>query len=379
MSDTPSTNVLVISALDTAYELAEHARAKKAGKEYFKLDPGMIKSIEAMCDRAGRATTGFTNIVTGLAIKVAHPTIDTRYHQVQIQDPKHFNFRGVSEKAVYPWLRDRDFDGAKSGWQTRTFERPKPYTLDYDENIGAIKEPFLYIYDAMQSNGSAAPALAYLIFLQMKLRDQKTIDLICPGIDDIATITSYFEEHFFHKYKAQGASRLPVLALYALYKVIIPELKRYEGTNLSNLELHSAADSQTGATGDIEIKLDDGNVFEAVEVKHNIKVTEDLIIDSAQKLISRSVNRYYVLTTHKDCSPDDSMIAKIKEIRDRTGCQIIANGVIPTLKYYLRMVDNPASIFQPYVDLLKKDTALTHEHREYWNNVVLGKISSQIT
>jgi len=33
-----------------------------------------------------KASTGFTNIVTCLAIKVARPDVDVRYHQVQIQD-----------------------------------------------------------------------------------------------------------------------------------------------------------------------------------------------------------------------------------------------------------------------------------------------------
>ena len=35
-------------------------------------------------------------------------------------------------------MEKQEFHTAKSGWQTRTFERPKPYTLDYDENIKTI-------------------------------------------------------------------------------------------------------------------------------------------------------------------------------------------------------------------------------------------------
>ena len=66
-----------------------------------------------------KASTGFTNIVTCLAIKVARPDVDVRYHQVQIQDQTNrgtgFNFRGLSEKVVYPWLNSHTFEGAKSG------------------------------------------------------------------------------------------------------------------------------------------------------------------------------------------------------------------------------------------------------------------------
>ena len=92
-------------------------------------------------------TQNDTNIVTCLAIKTAMPEVDIRYHQVQIQHQTKrsagFNFRGISENVIYTWLSDHNFDGAKSGWQTRTFERPKPYSLDYDENIGDIKESFM--------------------------------------------------------------------------------------------------------------------------------------------------------------------------------------------------------------------------------------------
>ena len=122
---------------------------------------------------------------------------------------------------------------------------------------------------------------------------------------------------------------MPVLALYSLYKIIMPELRRFEGLDLANLELHSAADAQTGAVGDIEIKNDDGTVFEAIEVKHGIAVSLDLIADTAKKLVAQRVDRFYVLTTHKNCGQSDDVAAKIKEVRESTGCQVIANGVLP--------------------------------------------------
>lgn len=129
MNDSLSTHDLVLGSLKEAYSLAEEARAAGADREYFNVKDDLAEHIEIMCEMGQKASSGFTNIITGLAIKMAYPEMDTRYHQVQIQEPKAFNFRGVSEKTVYPWLRDNDFDGAKSGWQTRTFERPKPYTL----------------------------------------------------------------------------------------------------------------------------------------------------------------------------------------------------------------------------------------------------------
>lgn len=325
-----------------------------------------------MNEKAGSASAGFTNLVTGMAIKCAFPELDVRYHQTQIQDPVHFAHRVVSENIVAPWLRDNDFDYAKSGWQTRTLERPKPYFLSYDENISQIKVPFLEAYNAIEEDGANPDdALAYLLFGQVKLRHSKKIDLIEPRIDDIGTIVGFFENHFFASYQARGASRLPVLAVHSLYRLVMPQIKRFEGLGLANLELHSAADSQTGSTGDIELKAIDGSVFEALEIKHNISISEDLIVDVSKKLISNKVDRYYVLTTHSECGQNDTIKAKCREIMERTGCQVIANGVLPTMKYYLRLVNNPEGIFPYYTALLKSETAISFEHRVKWNDIVL--------
>jgi DNA (cytosine-5)-methyltransferase 1 len=363
----------IVSALSNALGRAEEVfLSDPIPDKPFTVSDEFYKYLSLMSDKASAASAAFTNLVTGLAIKIAYPDVDVRYHQIQIQNPEHFNHRGVSEQIVYPWLRDHDFDYAKSGWQTRTLERPKPYFLGYDENISHVKEAFLGAYDQVEEqNESTEEALSLLLLFQVILRNKKQIDLIEPKIDEIATIISFFENHFFAAYRSKGASRLPVLAIYALYGLIMPQLARYDGVDLAHLELHSAADSQTGSTGDIEITREDGSVFEAIEIKHNIPITEEMIADVARKLVSRKVDRYYILTTHKECGQTDEVKALIKEMKDRTGCQIIANGVLPTIRYYLRLVNEPSEIFPKYVEMLKTETAISHDHRVEWNEIVL--------
>lgn len=373
MTDYTDHNVQIRQALDDALVKAIEVERDESADRSFGLPKDLRASLDAMNDRAdSSATAAFTNLVTGIAIKNAYPNVDVRYHQIQIQEPQHFNHRGVSETVVYPFLRDQDFDGAKSGWQTRTLERPKPYLLTYDENIRAVKHEFLSCYHALEEDGmSAQYMLSYLLLGQVIRRNTKKIDLIKPRIDDIHSIMGHFEAHFFANYTSRGQSRLPVLAVHSLYRLIMPQLQRFEGLDLANLELHSAADSQTGATGDIEVKKDDGSVFEALEIKHDIPVSLDLVSDAAKKLVTRNVDRFYVLTTHKNCGQTEEVAAKTKEIRERTGCQVIVNGVLPTMRYYLRLVQNPADIFPYYTELLKTEPAISHEHRVKWNEIVL--------
>ena len=366
------------AALDSALADAEkafHERALLKNLGSIRL----VGALDALSDNCEKASAAFTNVVTCVVIKATRPAIDIRYHQVQIQSltPRAagFNFRGLSEKCIYPWLNRHSFAGAKSGWQTRTLERPKPYTLSYDENIGSIKGAFLTVFDELEEHGaSAIDALTYLIYRQLRHRESKRISLSVPKTKDIQLIIKVFSRHFFHSYKAsKGASRLPVLALHALYSVIVKELDRFDGMLLRPLEEHSAADSQTGSVGDIEVVREaTGEVFEAVEVKHGIAITAAIINDATAKIMDKTVERYYILTTSPNCEPDDQLLQLIAEVKALYACQMIANGVIPSLKYYLRMLTDPSAIFAAYVILLKTDSAVAHEHREVWNKIAMS-------
>ena len=303
-----------------------------------------------------------------MAIKAAIPNLDIRYHQVQIGAP--FSFRGVSEKAVYPWLSMKEFEGAKSGWQTRTFERPKPYTLNYDENIGSIKKPFLKCYDRVQvHNEDALEALIFLFVKQIHLRNKKEITLVSPKVNKIDLIVYYFKEHFFFKYKTKGQARLPYSGIFNLFD-LINELNRFQGMTLKDLEEHSAADSQTKSVGDIEIKTEKDEIFEAVEIKHNIPSGSLLVSDLFKKVAPYRVSRFYWLTTHKNCLPNSTQQAELEQFEKKVGCQVIVNGIIPTINYYLRLLSEPSSVFPIYTKLLAIDRALSHEHRVAWNEIV---------
>lgn len=367
-----------LKQLDNALALAEAAFAKGVHPQV-SLSTRLQASLDELHTRAQAASAAFNNIITCLAIKSARPNVDIRYHQTQIQKdtdrPAGVNFRRISEDTVYPWLSRNRFEGAKSGWQTRTLERPKPYTMSYDENIAHVKNAFLSVFDEIEENGQPAyDALIYLIFRQVVRREEVKITLSIPKTQDISTIVELFRLHFFRSYKgSKGASRLPVLALHAIYSVMVPELRRYAGKTVVALNAHSAADSQTGSIGDIEVSDDTtGEIFEAVEVKHTLPIVEAIAADVQLKVMDKSISRYYILTTHSNCEPDDGAKKIIENIKTVYDCQVIANGVMPTIRYYLRLLEDPSTIFPAYVELLKSDKSIAHEHRTAWNEVIMG-------
>lgn len=364
--------------LETAYLLAQRMFFGDITELQDSLDSEFRHWLEILSDKSEQASAAFTNIVTGLSIKCAFPELDVRYHQTQIQEQSDlkrtwFNHRGISEKVIYPWLNAHDFNGAKSGWQTRTLERPKPYTLQYDENIGYVKQEFLKVYHFVQNSpgDQLKSGLAYLLLLQIRMREQKKIDLATPNIDIISTIVRHFSDHIHYSYSGKGASRLPVLCLYATLQLIQNETARYSKLQLKPLEEHSAADARTGAAGDIEFTGANGQIVEAIEVKHNIVITKSLILDIQSKISPFQLERYYVLTTHADCKPNEDMLALLDKVKNKIGCQIIVNGIIPTITYYLRLLEEPQKVYANYTYLLETDAAVTHEHREAWNEVIL--------
>lgn len=371
-----NTSSELIAQMDAALVVAEKAHADEVVPD-LNLSDQLIAALDKLSSNAQAASAAFTNVVTCLAIKAANPQVDVRYHQTQIQDatpkPAGFNFRGPSEGTVYPWLNQHRFEGAKSGWQTRTLERPKPYTLDYDENIQYVKAEFLTVFDRIETHGEAASqALTYLLYKQVIKRELSGIQLAVPKLQDIGSIVELFRSHFFYTYKAsKGASRLPVLALHAVYRALVPELRRFAGKSLRPLQEHSAADSQTGSIADIEVGDDEsGEIFEAVEVKHGLQITEAIALSVREKVMAKEVDRYYILTTHDKCEVEADVKSVIANIKALYGCQVIANGVLPSLRYYLRLLEDPSVVFPAYVDLLREDKAVAHEHREAWNQAV---------
>lgn len=345
------------------------------------LSPEFLEALKTIADACQKETAAYTNVFTSMAIKATYgDAVDVRYHQTGIQDqtdrPAGFNFRGISEQVIYRWLTSRDFQSAKSGWQTRTMERPKPYMLSYDENIRNVKEPFLKCYDQVEEHGQSGWfAVVYLLWRQMKLRDANKITIAMPGIDDVLQITGFFNEHFtYHYHNSRGASRLPTLAMYAIYECLMRELARFQGKHLKELEDHSAADSQTGALGDIEVANADGTIYEVLEIKHGMAVTPEMVITAKKKIQGSRVDRYYILTDSPNHEPSDDVLKEVSIVEDRLGCQMIVNGIVPTLRYYLRLLSKPSDIFPQYAKLLYTDRSIAYEQKDVWNKIVTGEL-----
>lgn len=311
-------------------------------------------------------------VLTTLLVKKLHTSEqDIRLHQVQLAGG--FSGRGLDTRVITPFLRDQRFPCMQSGsgWLTRSLEQSRPYDLNYPGNIRPtiVKQAFLGLIDGVQCQGLPAVSVMLRIFVDLiRFRDRNTSLVLSRPVNlSVAQVVEKIRRH--HSLQMTGAARLPVLAVHAILTILAREVDRYNGCAILPLEHHNTADTRTDLIGDIHIVDANNALFEGYEVKHNIPITSGLIQTSFEKLRTTPVQRFYILTTHNHDSYTE-FEPDIRQVAQEHGCQLIVNGVDPTLRYYLRLIGSTREFVDAYVTNLETDPSVTFQMKEAWNEIV---------
>jgi len=334
--------------------------------------------IDTIIDSAESQKAVLAALITSLTKKLETPSQDIRQHKVEL--PTGYSGRVYDTQYVTPFIRQkfpRLAMKSGSGWLTRSIEQVYPFRLDFPGKIAntPVKTAFLEILNDIEENGANPEHYLVALFAALLLQKQdNTFSFEAPSSASltIATTMNLVREHFYFNYRTSGASRLPVIAIYSIYELLLT-LTRYENKQLVPLKSHTTSDIKSRSIGDIEVINPDATFFEAVEVKHNIPITLAIVEDAFDKIQSQPVSRYYLLTTAEpNIAPDQAkgIESFIESVRMQHGCEIIVNGVMPSLKYYLRLLDDPAAFLQTYETNLFVDyeanTDIKKTHIERW-------------
>ena len=252
---------------------------------------------------------------------------------------------------------------------TRSLEQPYPYDLKYKGEISGegMKEAFLRVIDAFQNDPTITENMLRLILNKAILfKENNLIEIGKLDNADEITITAIIKllkRHFTEKYDTWGGSKLPVLAFYAIYKLLISEVDRYKDCKLEPLGSHTASDRTSKSAGDIQI-IKNSRMFEVVEVKLERPIDINMVRIAYEKVVRFNSERYYILSDMGVLEKDQSEVNElILEIKEKHGCQLIVNGILPTLKYYLRLISNLKGFLNGYIELVKDDTELKTIHK----------------
>ncbi len=208
------------------------------------------------------------------------------------------------------------------------------------------------------------PLLTYLLFCV--IQKSKSDKVLITKIDEtdnftIDSIIAFLEACFSYSYKEFGGSKLPVIAFHCIFQQLINELKRYESCTLNKLGSHTASDRTSKTAGDIEI-FKNGELIEAIEIKLDKPINSDLMRQVQQKIYKHNPKRYCVFSSGQiiEAEAVKNIVNEIKEIH---GCQVIVNGVVPTLKYYLRLIISLQNFINGFLIAVENDSELKPIHK----------------
>ena len=171
------------------------------------------------------------------------------------------------------------------------------------------------------------------------------------------------------RYYKTNSPRLPQLAMYAMYQCLVDSVLRYDGCDLEPLKRMKSADRKSGTVGDI-VLLRSGLPAEAVETKLGEPITEMMVLQAIDKIRTATVDRYFILSTAGVRGDEADVIReRCDAFRKSNGCEIIVNGVLETLRYYMRLIESQAEFVSRYAQLVEVDADPDYEHRVAWNEL----------
>lgn len=361
--------------METTMETLEQIYTQLSSDKHYDIPEEIESYINIIGENCSIRKGVYTVLVTLLHYKYIHPEQDIRYFQTRYKNG--FSARSYDTQFITPVLKRLGLPAmSESGWLTRSLEQPYPYDFNYKGAIPALlKTPFLSVIDYVQKNPIKAKDCLCVLLLKVKSVAAANVVSILP-LDNperlsIHSIMAGLEEHFLTNYHVKGGAKLPVLAFHSIYTSLIKEVARYKKCKLAELSSLTACDRTNKASGDIEIFDENGQIFEAIEIKLNKQIDAQIIRVVEEKIYKWNPTRYYVLSVF-GIKPEDKQEIEtiVDDVATNHGCQIIINGLLPTIKYYLRLITNLEDFVNQYSAEVEKDTELQPIHKEKWNEIL---------
>ncbi|HCQ22844.1 MAG: DNA methyltransferase [Aphanizomenon flos-aquae LD13] len=323
-------------------------------------------------------------IITSLLKKIIKPEQDIRLHMAKF--PNGYSARVLDNKVTTPFFKINFPRYANKETAFLTKATRAEIIWNFEEGIKlpfrskSLVEPFLTLIDKIENQKIDIKNCLVYILAQLYLLCQsqevvfaETLEVAnSVNIININKVMKMVERHF----EEPLSSRLPVIVIFAIYKQLFKTIRRFENKKLLPLNVHTSADKH--GYGDIEIRDYYNNPFEILEIKHNIPIDRNMILDIVKKSANTTIERYYILTTYKDCfinqDEEEYINELILNIKRESGLEIIANGIVNTLKYYLRFIEDYHEFIKTYTEELVKDARNSTEvkdfHIQAWEKIL---------
>ena len=323
-------------------------------------------------------------IITTLLKKIIKPEQDIRLHMAKF--PNGYSARVLDTKVTTPFFKINFPRYANKETAFLTKATRAEIIWNFEEGIKlplrskSLVEPFLTLTDKIENQKIDIEQCLVYILSQLHLLSQshevvfaETLEVAnSVNIININRVMKMVERHF----EEPLSSRLPVIVIFAIYKQLFKTIRRFENKILLPLNVHTSADKH--GYGDIEIRDNHNNPFEILEIKHNVPIDRNMILDIVKKSANTTIERYYILTTYNNCFINQDEEEYINElilgIKRERGLEIIANGIVNTLKYYLRFIEDYHEFISTYTEELvidaRNSTEVKDSHIQAWRIIL---------
>lgn len=310
--------------------------SKRLSKSLTK-DKAIAQKIESIC-RCNKNKAPIRFLMSGLLSKIKDPTI-CLYKPYSAFGEHSYTGRSNDEDVVQPFIHKYSLPcNSTTAYLTPAFRTiEKPLTKDFF-NKCRPKEVYYDMMDVLdyveQNPNEAYNVLAEIIrfLIIIKNENRQRIDQLLQEVKNDGTelsseeITTLLIQHL----NCNGSSRLPVLIIAAAYQAVQDLTKE----QCKPLYAHNAADSQTGALGDIEIMIEGEDLTVTCYEMKKKKVTADDIAVCKSKIISAKakIDNYIIITTDKI---DFEVINLAKTCYGEIGVEIAVLDCIGFINHFL--------------------------------------------
>ena len=313
-------------------------------------DSGALTKIEEICHNIrNRGVIRF--LMSCLVAKIDNPALDVRKPYTKISGGDAFSGRHYDEHSVQILITKHNLPtNPTTAYLTPAF-RLRNATMTPDLNLVG-RPPHLYqnaldLLDLVYRQAVEPEQMLKEMFRQLIIyrntNERRINELIAvlKTTKDAQPLSSEQIVTLIHQHlDCANASRLPTLVLAAAYKAVGSMI----GEVAKTLNPHNAADSQTGAFGDIEVTLaNDENIVTCYEMKDK-KVTRNDITIALQKItqIGNSTDNYIFITT----DVIDPLVQEYThQLYEEVGVEFIILDCLGFLRHFLHFFHRSRTAF----------------------------------
>lgn len=339
--------------IDTLKQLT--VEAKEAETSF--LGEGYANQVRYVC-RFMRNRAPIRFLLSCCAAKIDKPDIDIRKPYTVISGKDTFSGRFYDERYIQQIIDEYNLPcNATTAYLTPAFRNRNTEMTAETVLVGSSPELYetaLRLLNACRdgefSERELYQEINYQLFL-LKAEEDERIRQLLHNLEGTKAaqplsseqIITLIQQHLASK----NASRLPVLIVAAAYRAVESSI----GETIKVLQSHNAADSQTGALGDVEIILaNEENVVTCYEMK-NKRVTKADVIIAVKKIstCSRKMDNYIFITTD---IIDAEVIEYASALYEDLGTEIAILDCIGFIRHFLHFFHRRRTDFLDYYQAL---------------------------